>query len=148
MGGKCNAHIMTLIHIIYGRRKCNTCMTIYGYTLYFVVDLWMVGLWWMPHWNHDTQASIESYHGALKHWFSLETKRFWGQRIDWLVWRLVTTIARHYMHTTKMKKCGFIRNKVVEHIVKTIIERPHWSPHINVTHGIEDSNENGHAWMV
>jgi hypothetical protein len=43
MGGKCNTHIMTLIHIIYGRRKCNTSTTIYGCTLYLVVDLWMVG---------------------------------------------------------------------------------------------------------
>jgi hypothetical protein len=25
---KCNTHIMTLIHTIYGRGKCNTCMTI------------------------------------------------------------------------------------------------------------------------
>jgi hypothetical protein len=27
-GGKCNTHIMTLIHIIYESPKCNTCMTI------------------------------------------------------------------------------------------------------------------------
>jgi hypothetical protein len=25
---KCNTYIMTLIHIIYGRGKCNTCRTI------------------------------------------------------------------------------------------------------------------------
>ncbi len=46
--------------------------------------------------NHDTQVSIKSYHGALKHWFSLETKKFQGRQIDWLVWRL--------MHKAKMKK--------------------------------------------
>jgi hypothetical protein len=66
MGEKCNTHITTLIHIIYGRRKCNTCMIIYGSTLYVVVDLWMVGLQRMPHSNQGTQTSIESYHGALK----------------------------------------------------------------------------------
>jgi len=65
---------MTLIHIIYGRRKCNTYMTIYGCRLYLVIDLWMAGLQQMPQSNRDTQASIEFYHGALKRWFPLETK--------------------------------------------------------------------------
>jgi hypothetical protein len=27
-GAKCNTHIMTLIHTIYERGKCNTCMKI------------------------------------------------------------------------------------------------------------------------
>jgi hypothetical protein len=76
MGEKCNTHIMTLIHTIYDRRKCNTCTTIYGCTLYFIVDLWMVGLRQVPHSNQDTQASIKSYYGTLKRWFSLETKGF------------------------------------------------------------------------
>jgi len=40
----------------------------------YVVDLWMVGLRQMPHSNQDTQTSIESYHGALNRWFSLETE--------------------------------------------------------------------------
>jgi hypothetical protein len=47
-----------------------------------------------------------------------------------------------------MKKCGFIRNKVVERIVKTSIEKATLILHTNVTHGIDDSNEIGHAWMV
>jgi hypothetical protein len=47
------------------------------------------------HSNQDTQASIESYHGALKRWFALYTKGLRGRRIDWLVWRLTTTIAHH-----------------------------------------------------
>jgi hypothetical protein len=108
----------------------------------------MVGLRQVPHSNQDTQALIESYHGALKHWFSLETKGFRGQQIDWLVWRFTTTIARHYMHTAKMKKRKFIRNKVVERIVKTSVEKATLILHTNVTHGIDDSNETGHAWMV
>jgi hypothetical protein len=33
-GAKCNIHIMTLIHTIYGSLKCNTCMIIYKCTLY------------------------------------------------------------------------------------------------------------------
>ncbi len=57
-------------------------------------------------------------------------------------------VARHYMHTTKMKKHRFIKNKVVEHIVKTNVEKATLVPHTNVTHGIDDSNETSHAWMV
>jgi hypothetical protein len=52
------------------------------------------------------------------------------------------------MHTTEMKKCGFIKNKVVEHIVKASIEKATLILHTNVTHGIDDSNETGQAWMV
>ncbi len=148
MGKKYNMHIMTLIHIIYGRRKCNTCTTIYGCTLYLVVDLWMVGFWWVPHSNQDTQRLIESSHGALKCWFSLEIKGFWGWRINWLMWRLKTIVANHYMHTAEMKKRRFIKNKVVERIVKTNIQKATLIPHTNATHGIDDSNKNSHAWMV
>jgi len=77
----------------------------------------------MPHSNQDTQASIESYHGALKCWFSLETKSLKRHRIDWLVWKLTTITTRHYMHTSEMKKNGFIKNKVVKHIMKKNVEK-------------------------
>ncbi len=71
------------------------------------IELWMVGIQMVPHSNQDTQASIESYHGVLKCWLALDTKGLRGRRIHWLVWRLTTTIARHYMHTLEMKKKGF-----------------------------------------
>jgi hypothetical protein len=64
------------------------------------------------------------------------------------VWKLTTTITRHYIHTFEMKKREFIKNKVVELIVKTNIEKATLIPHTNVTHGIDDSNETNHAWMV
>jgi hypothetical protein len=64
------------------------------------------------------------------------------------VWRLTTTVAKHYMHTVKMKKCKFIRNKVVECIVKMSVEKTTLILHTNVTHGIDDSNETNHAWVV
>jgi hypothetical protein len=32
--------------------------------------------------------NIDSYDGALKCWFTLDTKGFRGHKIDWLVWRL------------------------------------------------------------
>ncbi len=52
------------------------------------------------------------------------------------------------MHMTKMKKHEFIKYKVVEHIVKASVEKATLILHTNVTHGINDSNETSHAWMV
>jgi hypothetical protein len=52
------------------------------------------------------------------------------------------------MHTSEMKKHEFIKNKVVECIVKTNVEKATLIPHTNVTHGIDDLNETDHAWMV
>jgi hypothetical protein len=40
-------------------------------------------------------------------------------------------IARHYMHTTKMKKHGFMKNKVMERIVKMSVEKATLIPHTN-----------------
>jgi len=39
-------------------------------------------------------------------WKQMDFER---RHIDWLVWRLTTTIAWHYKHTTKMEKQGFIK---------------------------------------
>jgi hypothetical protein len=53
------------------------------------------------------------------------------------------------LHTqAEMKKHRFIKNKVVEHIVKANIEKATLILHTHVTHGINDSNETGHAWIV
>jgi hypothetical protein len=64
------------------------------------------------------------------------------------MWKFITIVVRHYMLMAKMKKRGFIKNKVVECIMKTSVEKATLIPHTNVTHGINDSNETGHAWMV
>jgi hypothetical protein len=64
------------------------------------------------------------------------------------MWKLTTTITRHYMQTSKMKKHRFIKNKVVEHIVKASVEKATLILHTHVTHGIDDLNETSHAWMV
>jgi len=64
------------------------------------------------------------------------------------MWRLITIITRHYTYTVEMKRCRFIKNKVVEHIVKMNVEKATLIPHTNVTHGINNSNQIGHAWMV
>jgi hypothetical protein len=63
--------------------------------MFMFVELWMVGVRRVPLSNQDTQTNIESYHGALKHWLALDTKGLRAHRIDWLVWRLTTTIACH-----------------------------------------------------
>jgi hypothetical protein len=86
----------------------------------------------MPHSNPDTQASIESYHSALKCWFALDTKCLRGHMIDWLVWQLTTTIACHYMHTLELKKKGFIKIKVVEAIVTRSVEKATLIPFTHV----------------
>jgi len=91
----------------------NSMFTFHTYSNYimgwtFVVHvhakLWMVGLHWVPHLNQSTQASIKSYHNALKHWFSLETKGLKGRHIDWLMWRLTMTVAWHYMDQVDVHK--------------------------------------------
>jgi hypothetical protein len=109
------------------------------------VELWMVGVRKMPHSNQDTQASIESYHSALKHWLALDTKGFKWHRIDWLVWRLTTTIAHHYMHTLEMKNRGFIKNKVMEAIITRSVQK---ATPIPLTHVYQPTFESAGAWGV
>jgi hypothetical protein len=36
----------------------------------------------------------------------------------------------------------------MEHIMKANVEKATLILHTNVTHGIDESNKNGHAWMV
>jgi hypothetical protein len=71
----------------------NNATYILSCIMYVVLELWMIGLQCLLHSKQDTQASIKSYHGALKRWFSLEAKGFKRLHINWLVWRLTTTIA-------------------------------------------------------
>jgi hypothetical protein len=48
----------------------------------------------------------------------------------------------------KFKKCRFIKNKVVEHIVKKSVEKATLILHTHVINGVDDLNKTGHAWMV
>jgi hypothetical protein len=41
-------------------------------------ELWMMGVQRVPHSNQNIQANIESYRGALKCWFALNTKTLEG----------------------------------------------------------------------
>jgi len=99
----------------------------------------------VPHSNQETQVSIESYHGALKCWFTLDTKGLRGFRIDWLVWQLTTTIAHHYMHTLEMKKRGFIKNKVMEAIVTRSVEKEALIP---FAHVYQPTFESDGSWGI
>jgi hypothetical protein len=93
------------------------------YCVYVFAELWMVGVRRVRQSNQNTQAIIESYHNALKRWHAFDTKGFTRRRIDWLVWWLTTTIAHHYKHTLKLKKRGFINNKVMEAIITWSVEK-------------------------
>jgi hypothetical protein len=55
-----------------------------SYNLYFV-DMYLVGHRRNPHSNQDTQASIESYHAALKRWMKIDNHQLRGRRMDFLV---------------------------------------------------------------
>jgi len=69
--------------------------------------------------------------------------------MDWLVSvETHNNNCKDYMHIAEMKKRKFIKKKVMEHIVKTNVEKATFIPHTNVTHGIDDLNENNHAWMI
>ncbi len=105
----------------------------------------MVGVQRVPHSNQDTQASIESDHGEVKHWFALDTKGLKGCRINWLVWQLTTTITHHYMHTLEMKKKGFIKNKVMEAIITRSVEKTTFIP---FTHVYQPTFESDGAWGI
>ncbi len=109
------------------------------------IELWMVGVQRIPHSNQDIQTNIESYHGALKRWFALDTKDLRGRRIDWLVWRLTTTIAHHYMHTLEMKIRGFIKNKLMEAIITWSEEKETFIP---LNHVYQPTLESDGAWGV
>ncbi len=118
------------------------------YVVHVHVELWMVGLCWVPHLNQDTQASIKSYHGVLKCWFSLETKGLKGHRINWLVWRLTTIVARHYMHQVEMKRRGFIKNKVMTWLVVKSVDKTSQIPHTNVISLTFEGDDGDDVWQV
>jgi len=55
---------MTMIHTIYGRGKCNTCMTILKCTLYANGK--------MQYWHHDLKSTLSmGGQNAIKHGTSL-----------------------------------------------------------------------------
>jgi hypothetical protein len=55
------------------------------------------------------------------------------------------TIARRYMHTMEMKKQKFIKNKLLEVIVKKCVEKVTL---ILFTHVAQPTFENSGAWVV
>ncbi len=66
-------------------------------------------------------------------------------RIEWLVWRLATTITCHYMDTLEMKKLGFINDKVVEAIITWSVEKAALIP---LTHVYQPTLESDGIWGI
>ena len=65
----------------------------------------------------NTQASIESYHAALKRWMNIDNYQLQGRKMNSLVWRLTNPINTHYRYNDERKINGFVLNKHVEKIV-------------------------------
>jgi hypothetical protein len=110
--------------------------------------LWMVGFCRVPHSNQNTQASIDFYHAILKHWFSFETKGLRGHYINWLVWRLTTNVAWHYMHQAEMKRQGFIKNKIMAWLVVASVDKANRIPHTNVISPTFEGDDGDDFWRV
>jgi len=73
-----------------------------------------------------TKTHKHGLNPTTMHWsdvFPLRQKKLRGQCINHLEWQLTTIVASHYMHTSKMKKLGFIKNKVLECITKVSVEK-------------------------
>jgi len=45
---------------------------------------------------------------------------------------LTTIVAQHYMYQAKMKRQGFIKNKVMAQLVVASANKTSWIPHIDV----------------
>ncbi len=118
-------HVLDGVHVLSSKLVIGIFQSLHcwlwsnNYNVHGPLNLWMIGFQQVPQSNQYTPTNIEIYHGALKCWFCFETKGLKGCQINWVIWRLtMTTIAYHYIHTSKMKKRWFIKNKVVKHIVK------------------------------
>jgi hypothetical protein len=64
--GKCNSHIMTLIHIVYGKGKCNICMTIKDAHYMLVVKCNIIIMTLNPHYLWEAKM-LNPYikHGTI-----------------------------------------------------------------------------------
>ena len=85
--------------------------------------MYLVGHRRNPHSNQDTQASIESYHAALKQWIKIDNHQLRGRRLDFLVWHLTNPVVTYYMYNHGKKLNGFVFNKRVEKIVANVITK-------------------------
>jgi hypothetical protein len=133
---KLHVHFSHIFELHHGLKLCCACP-------YKALD---GGLCQVPHLNQNTQASIKSYHEVLKHWFFLETKGLRGCRIDWLVWRLTTTVAWHYMHQVEMKREGFIKNKVMAWLVVASVDKTNRIPHTDLISPTFKGDDGDNVW--
>ena len=112
--------------------------------LYFFTEMYLIGHRRNLHSNQDTQASIESYHAALKRWMKIDNHQLRGRRMDSLVWRLTNPVQTHYQYNDGRKVNGFVLNKHFERIVANGIAKANAIPiqHVQRHPSIEG------AWQV
>ena len=75
------------------------------------------------HSNQNTQASIESYHAALKRWMKIDDHLRRGQIMNFLMRHITTSVIIHNMYNHRRKLNGFVLNKRVEKILANDITK-------------------------
>ena len=84
--------------------------------LFFYIELWLVGLRHLPHANHDTNNSVESYHDALK--------RCITKKIEFVSIVFEISIVFHNIYIDEQKFKGFIPNKKLKQLWIKILRKP------------------------
>jgi len=57
-------------------------------------------------------------------------------------------MAQHYMHEPKMKRQGFIKNKVMARLVMANVNKDSWIPHIDVISPTFEGDDSDDVWWV
>jgi len=59
---------------------------------------------------------------------------------------LTTIVAQHYMYQAKMKRQGFIKNKVMAQLVVASANKTSWIPHIDVISPTFEGDDGDDVW--
>ena len=60
--------------------------------------MWVIGFCNIPHADHDTNATVESYHANMKSILISSQQRLIRKRIDWLIFHLTWDVFTHYWY--------------------------------------------------
>lgn len=80
-------------------------------------DMWVIGNRNIPHAGQDTNAAIESYHSSMKAILKASRGRFFGRRVDWLIYKLTNNVINRYEFNQYLKESGFVDNRKSERVV-------------------------------
>lgn len=92
------------------------------------MHMWVTGFQNVLHANHNTNATVESYHSNMKVVLKSSKARFIGRQIDWLIYQLTEDVLTHYWYAVQCKFYGFLPNKHVEQIVANVVLRAKMIP--------------------